>query len=127
MSEKDIEKIIEKIEPSVQMHLINKGIKIGLVEAPKHETAPETKEMFKEFESKMVTKEVFELMFKDLKDLIELKFDNNEKGHRAIETQTKLTNGRVTKLERWQVKLIAVGSTLSVLFTAAISIIGLFN
>lgn len=41
-----------------------------------------------------------------LKDFINEKFNTNEVGHSAILTQTTKTNGRVTRLETWQNKII---------------------
>jgi len=122
----DLQNRIDKIDPEARMEIFKMGAEYMKKEIPKHEApSKETKEMIKDLESKMVTKEIFKLMFDDLTKLIKLKFDNNEKGHKAIETQTKLTNGRVSKLESWQIKMITVGTTISVMFTIALSIIGL--
>jgi len=41
-----------------------------------------------------------------MKELISEKFTTNEVGHNAILIQTTKTNGRVTKLETWQNKII---------------------
>lgn len=41
-----------------------------------------------------------------LKELINEKFTTNEVGHSAILAQTTRTNGRVSRLESWQNKII---------------------
>jgi hypothetical protein len=43
-----------------------------------------------------------EVLFERIKNLT----DNNTKEHEAILTQTTKTNGRVTKLESWQNRII---------------------
>jgi len=126
-NQKTLKEKINEVDPEARMEIFKMGGEYMKREIPKHETSSqETRDAINNLENKIVTREVIELMFKEIKELINLKFDNNEKGHKAIEEQTKKTNGRVTSLEKWQVKLIAIGSTLSVLFTTAISIIGIF-
>jgi len=57
-----------------------------------------------------VTNDVIIERIQGLKELIELKFQENHVSHLRIEEQVKKTNGRVSSLENWRNRVVgAIG------------------
>ncbi len=103
MDEK-IKSQLDKIEPDIQHYIFEKGYKSGLEhQAP----SPKTLEMFGKIEQKLDNIHNYIFGFEGEGGLNK-KID-------SIETQTKRTNGRVSKLETWQAGVIATCALLSVI------------